>query len=185
MDVLRFDESRTQRFVAGEVCHEAQLDLTVIRGEQHVLLVARNESTTDTASQLAADRDVLQIRVRGRETPGCRRGLIERGPQAPVACIYQLRYDVDVGVLEFGNFAPLQHQRADRILARQTRQHLDAGSPPRFGFLSPGNLEFAEEYFPELLGRADVEDLAGKIVDSLLQACHGVIDFFTDDAQLA
>src|SRR3712207_6990203 len=51
--------------------------LRVIRREQRPPL-PRDEAAPDVATQLAADRDVLQVRLVRRQPPGCRDGLTER-----------------------------------------------------------------------------------------------------------
>ncbi len=50
--------------VAGEMGHQAELDLAVIGGEQRVLVAARDEGAADSPPELAANRNVLQVRIR-------------------------------------------------------------------------------------------------------------------------
>ncbi len=64
-----------------EVRQQAQFDLRVIGSQQHVARF-RDESGTDAASEFGADRNILQIGVRGGQTACCGSGLAERCVQA-------------------------------------------------------------------------------------------------------
>jgi hypothetical protein len=96
----------------------AKLDLTVIGGQERVVGAAGHEGAPDAPPELAADRNVLQIRIRRRKPSGSGRGLVELRSQPFVGGIDELRNDVDVGVLELGDFAPFQDEGANRVLAR-------------------------------------------------------------------
>jgi hypothetical protein len=61
--VTVFGKSAEQSFITGQVRHDPQLDLGIIRGQQHTAL-ARDESLPDTPPFFGADRDVLQVRIR-------------------------------------------------------------------------------------------------------------------------
>ena len=60
---------------------QAQLDLRIIGGQQHVSRL-RNERGANSASEFGANRNILQVRIRRRKP--ARRGsrLPERGMQA-------------------------------------------------------------------------------------------------------
>ena len=72
-------ERRDQRLVAGQVRHDPQLDLAVIRRQQALEARADHEAQPDLAAEFAADGDVLQVRVGGGEPAGGRDRLVERG----------------------------------------------------------------------------------------------------------
>jgi hypothetical protein len=59
-------ERLAQRGHVGDVRGEAQLDLRIVGGEDHIAGL-RHEGVADLAAGLGADRDVLEIRV-GRAT---------------------------------------------------------------------------------------------------------------------
>ncbi len=84
VNVLAFVKGAPHRLVSGKMRHNPQLDLAVIRGEQHVAVVLGHEGAANATSQLAAYRNVLQVRTRGRKAPGCGRGLVEDGSQTSV-----------------------------------------------------------------------------------------------------
>ena len=163
VNVLRLREGLAHRFVAGKMRHQTKLDLAVVRGEQNVGVALGYEGAANPASELAAHRDVLQVRVGGRQAPRRRRGLIELRAQTPVLWIDELRNHVNVRVLEFGNFAPFQDQGADRIFSRQPLEHLNAGRPSGLRLFTAGNVELSEEHLPQLLRRSDVELFTGEI----------------------
>ena len=63
VDVVAALERLDQRLVAGHVREHAQLDLRVVGGDQDVARIG-DEGAADLASELRADRDVLQVRDR-------------------------------------------------------------------------------------------------------------------------
>jgi len=75
VNVLVACERREQAFVAGQVRHDPQLDLRVIRCEQ-LESGRRDERLADAAAFGGADRDVLKIRVRRGQPPRSRDGLV-------------------------------------------------------------------------------------------------------------
>ena len=84
MDVAILGERLQQAGVAGQVRHDAQFDLGIVRGDQHVAR-RRDESLPDAPALGRADRDVLQVRIGRREPAGGRDGLVIRGVHAPCA----------------------------------------------------------------------------------------------------
>jgi hypothetical protein len=63
------------------VGQDAQLDLRVV-GADELVTGLGDEARADLAAELGADRDVLKVRVGGRQPAGRRRGLVEGGVQA-------------------------------------------------------------------------------------------------------
>jgi hypothetical protein len=68
VDVGAAFERAHQGFVAGQVGHDPQLDLRVVAGHD-LAPRRRDEGGADAAAILGADRDVLQVRIGGRQRP--------------------------------------------------------------------------------------------------------------------
>src|SRR5439155_13396563 len=95
--------------------------------------------------------------------------LVEAGMEAAAAGAYQLRKGVDVGAFEFRELAVLEHLPNDLVLGRELFEDIGGG---RDRFPLPvtdgsGELQVLEQNLAELLGRADIERLAGDRVDLL------------------
>src|SRR5215469_14748114 len=72
VDVELLAERFAQLFDVGDLGEDPQLDLRIIRGDELVTR-RRNEGAANLAAVLGADRNVLQIRLRGRQPAGGRR----------------------------------------------------------------------------------------------------------------
>ncbi len=68
--------------VAGQVRHDAQFDLRIVGGQQHVA-IRRHECLANLAALGRADRDVLQVRIGRRQAPGGGNRLVIGGMDAP------------------------------------------------------------------------------------------------------
>ncbi len=86
---------------------------------------------------------------------------------APVFRVAQRRQHVDVGVLQFREFAPFQNIGADAMLARERLQHFDAGRPPGLIFFAAGDRKLFKEDTPELLRGPDIERFPRRLDDAL------------------
>ena len=83
VDVLAVQKSLLHDLVAADVGEQAQLDLAVVRVDQHA--AARgDEHFPYLRAELGADRDVLQIRLGGGEPPRRRDGHLKARVDAPV-----------------------------------------------------------------------------------------------------
>ena len=157
VEVMAGGERLLQRGVAGQVGHDPQLDLAVVGGEQRLVAAADHEALPDPAALLGADRDVLQVRVGGREPPGGRDHLVVGGvdPAVLVSHRDQRVHDAlqpgDVPVAE----QVLQHRVAG--LGEQAGERLGVGGVPGLDPLGLGQAQLGEQHFLELLGRAEVE----------------------------
>ena len=82
---------------------------------------------------------------------------------------HQQRQRVDIGRDQLGQLSVLQHQRRQRVHRSKRLQHIHIGRGARLRLLHHGQPELLEEDNAELLGRADGEGAAGRLVDSGLQ----------------
>ena len=104
----------------------AQLDLRVVRRDQHVSRIG-DEGAPDLPAELGPDRNVLQIRVAAAQPSGRGDGLIEAGVNAAGVGVDQLRQRVDVGALQFLQRPPLENEPRQLVRERQLLEHLDGG----------------------------------------------------------
>ena len=98
MDVLAALERPEQPLVARQMGEDAQLDLAVVRREQDPAL-GRDEHLPDALAYGGADRDVLQVRIGGREPSGRRHGLAELAVNAARLGVNEWGQRVDVRAL--------------------------------------------------------------------------------------
>jgi hypothetical protein len=91
-------EGVEQALVPGQVGHDAQLDLGVVRRHQLVAGFG-HEGLADAPPFGAADGDVLQVGVGRRQPAGGGHGLVVGGVDAPVLVDHQ-RQLVGIGGLE-------------------------------------------------------------------------------------
>ena len=95
MDVDAFEEGVAQGRDVRDVGEEAQLDLRVVGGDQHVARRG-DEGFADLAAFLGADRDVLQVGIGGGEAAGLRAGERIGGVDAAGALVDRVRCSVSV-----------------------------------------------------------------------------------------
>jgi hypothetical protein len=82
MDVLPAGKGCKQPGIAGEVCHDPELNLRIIGG--HELISRRgNKGLADAASFLGTHRDVLEIGIGGRKPAGGGHRLMIAGMHSP------------------------------------------------------------------------------------------------------
>src|SRR5690606_39301840 len=98
----RLDVGRERASVRGQLGPDAQLDLRIDGGQQPEA-GRRDEGLADAPSLGGADRDVLQVRVAGGQTPGGGDRLVITGVDAPGARVDLLRQAVGVGALELAD----------------------------------------------------------------------------------
>ena len=115
-----------QNRIVRHVRQQAQLDLRIVRHHQ-LPAFARHKGGANLTAQRGADRNILQIRIRRRQPPRRRAGLIERGVNAAGLRIDQLGQRVDVSALELRELAILQHLARDFVFGRQAFQHICGG----------------------------------------------------------
>ena len=108
--------------------------------------VARYEGAAHLAAELAAHGDVLQVGVVGRETPGRRYGLVERGVDAQVLGVDRARQRLDVGRAQLGHLAPAQDRVDDRVHAAQAFDRLRVGRVALLRLARLGQADLLEQH---------------------------------------
>ena len=173
VDVVAAREGGGERFVARQVRQHAQLDLRVVGRDQHVSGFG-DERAADLPAQRRADRDVLQVRIAAAQAS--RRGdrLVEHRVHATGDRMHERRQRVDVGALQLGEAAPVEDQPRQVVGQREFFEHFHRRGRRARGAraLQHRQLQLVEEHLAELLGRADVERLAGLPEDLGGQRVH-------------
>ena len=85
VDILGTLISLDQALIAGHVGQHAQLDLGIVGVQEHETL-PRDKHLPDLPSQLHADRNVLEVRLRAGDTAGRRDGLVKAAVDPAVLC---------------------------------------------------------------------------------------------------
>ena len=106
MNVLAIAECLHEHRILRKMCHHAQLDLRVVRGEQ-IFSLFGNERRPNLTAQFAANRNVLQIRIARAEPPGGGAGLRKTSVQASRLGMNELGQRVHISGLQLGNLAVL------------------------------------------------------------------------------
>ena len=148
---------------------QPQLDLRVIRAQQHRVLASRDERLADHLSLVGAHRDVLQVRVARAQPSRRRHRLVERRVDASRARRHQFRQRIDVRPLQLRQEPVFEHQLRQVVHHRQHFEHALVCGIPGLGAFLPGQSQLFKEHHAQLLRRVDVELLAGRRVDRRLQ----------------
>ncbi len=167
--ILAFAEGAHQAIVPRQVGHDAQLDLRVVGRDDHAAR-RRHERLADAPPFFGAHRDILQVRV-GRGQPPRDGSRLPVGGMDPAGLrVDHLRQLVGIGGLELGQAAVVEQQFGQRVILGQLLQHLFVGRRRAAGgLLDHRQLELREEDLADLLGRVQVERLAGQSVGLLLE----------------
>src|SRR5205085_8858785 len=107
VDVLTRLERLDERGLVGQVCQHAQLDLRVVRGNQHVP-GSGDKRPPNLASELGANRDVLKVGIRAAQAASCRNRLVEAGVHTPGDRMYKQGQRIDVRALQLVESAPVE-----------------------------------------------------------------------------
>ncbi len=160
MQVLAGRERLDQPGVVGQVGHDPHLDLAVVGRHQQFEAGADGERLADAPALGRAHRDVLQVRVGGRQPAGGGDGLVERGVDAALV-VDQRQQPVDHG-LEPGDLAVAQQQLEHRVLGLDVEvgQRVGVGGVAGLDPLGLRQPELVEQDLLQLLGRAQVERAA-------------------------
>ncbi|MNL21797.1 hypothetical protein D3C87_1431030 [compost metagenome] len=135
MHVQVVAEGVHQAFVPGKVGHDPQLDLRIVRRQQFV--AGRGHESLANAPPLGgAHRDVLQVRIAGRQTTGGRHSLVIRRVNPAGARVDLLRKAVGVGAFQLAHGTVFhQHFWQPVVILGQLGEHFFSG-----GWLALGGL---------------------------------------------
>ena len=158
---------------------DAQLDLAVIEADQPHARPG-DEGLADAAALFGAHGDVLKVRVGGGEPPGVRARDGIGGMHPPGLGVYMGLKRVGIGRFQLRELPPVQHRRrkfrrlwGDILKRRDVFQHIGAG---RIGaglaLLAALDPHPVKENLAQLLGAADVERFASKVLNLRLKPCH-------------
>jgi hypothetical protein len=171
VDVLAPCEGRQQVFVLRDVGQDAQLHLRVVCRENDIALF-RDKGPPDFAAQVAADGNVLEIRVGGAEAARLRACLIKRGMDSAGTHINQAGQRVHVSAQQLAEHPLFEDQVNDVMPPAQPFQHIRrCGVAAGLRLLQSlgRQAQLAEQHVGELLRRIDVERVAGQFLDRALQ----------------
>ena len=161
VDVRPLAERLDERGIAAQVRQHAQFDLRVVRGHEQEAVVG-NEAAPYVGADLGADRDVLEVRVRGREPTRRRDGLVEARVQPSRPRVHEDRQRVHVRAAQLVQLAVLDDAAGEGVpQLGQLLQHGRIRRRPRLGLLQHREVQLVEQDLPELGRRVDVELLAG------------------------
>ena len=173
MDVDPGLECFAEPVVTREVREHAELDLGVVRDEEHLVGRSRDERPSDPATELRADRDVLQVRVGAAEASRRGRRLVEGRVHPAVARVDHPREGLEVGGVELVELAPRQERIDDLVVVPQLLQHRRVGRQRTLGGALAGlQPELVVQHLPQLRRRVEVELPAGEPVDLRRQRGH-------------
>src|SRR5579872_5345823 len=163
-----FDENR----VLGKMREDAQLDLGIIGGKQNVARLG-DEGGANFAAELGANRNVLQIGIRGAETSGGSAGLIDLRVQAASVRGDELVERVRIRGIEFRDFAIIHHQLGQFVERGKLGEDFGGGGA-RFATRAAREreIQLVVKDFGKLLRRIDIEFEAGNFVDAFFVAAN-------------
>ena len=162
----------------------AQLDLRIVRVDQHMVVIRRNKHAAQLAPELGAHRDVLQIRVGRGQAASRGHSLLKVGVDAPVLRTDDLQKPLDIGAFELGQLAVFQNRRDDRMHARELCQHVHVGRVPGLGLFLRRQAELFKQHLAQLAGGVDVEFAARVLVDLADQHLDTRVQLVAKGAQL-
>ena len=172
VEVLTGVEGLDQPRVAGQMCHDPHLDLAVVGRHQRLETRTHDKPLTDLSAGIGTDRDVLEVRLGGRQPSGRRDGLVEGGVH-PSVVRDGLQQSVDRD-LEPRGIAVRQKMFQERVprLLEHREQRIGVGGVPGLGLLGLGHLEFVEQHDLQLLRRSQVDLLADHLVGRFRGLAH-------------
>ncbi len=172
VDVLAILEGLNHAFVAAHGCHDAELDLGVVGGEEGPTGFASDEGGADALATVGANGDVLEVGVGGGESPGVGEGLVEGGMNAPVGGVDMGREFVDVGILQLHAGAPIEQEVNDGMAVAQLEEEFFVGRELTASRALDGRVEVevAEEEFADLFGGSEVDTGTGEVADGEFEA---------------
>ncbi len=164
MQVLPRLERLNELVVTRQVRHDPHFNLAVVSGHESLVVLAHGERLADLATHLRADGDVLEVGVRRGQAPGRGHGLLEGRVDSPV-----VRHGLQQGLhglTQLGDVAVLQQVAQERVfcLLKQVLERGRIGCVPGLDLLGLGHVQLVEQDLLELLGRAQVDLTADRLV---------------------
>ena len=173
MDVLALLERVAQLWHIGDMRGQAQFDLAVIGGQQHIPRLG-HERLADLPPDGGADGDVLQVGIGRGQPPGLRAHQAIAGMHAPRLVVDLRLQRIGIGGFQLGQLAPFQHLAGHlHALRIQFFQHALIGAVlAGLALLAAFVAHLVEQDIAQLLGAADGKLLARQRVDLRLQHLH-------------
>jgi len=154
------------------MCHDPHFDLAVVGGHQRLKTRTDDEPLADLSAGIGADRDVLEIRLGGRQPSGRRDGLVEGGVHPSVVrdgLQQSVHSDLEPRGIPMGQ--KMFQERVPRLL-EHCEQCIGIGRVPGLGLLGLGHFESVEQHDLQLLGRAEVDLLTDHLVGRFRGLAH-------------
>jgi hypothetical protein len=164
VDVLAPAQRLDQRRVLREVREHVQPELVEVDRHQHPPR-RRDEGAPDHLHLGRAPRDPAQVRAGVDQAAGERARDVEARVHAAVDVDAPAQRD-HPAVAQAPEQAPADHERHDRVRVLDPLQRLGRGAPPGLGVARDREAELREQHVAELLGRVDVEPVAGQNLDA-------------------
>ena len=165
VDIAIVQEGLDQGRLTGQVGHNAQFDLRIVRRKNAPARFLGPKGFANLAAQLGADGDILEIGVGAGKPPGSGHCLVERAVYAAGLGQYQDGEGVDVSGLELLDHPVVQDQARQGMLRPENLQDVHIGAALADLFES----QLIEKHHSQLLGGIDVELGAGCLVNPLFQ----------------
>ena len=184
MDVRAVAERLFERLDIGDMRQQPELDLRIIRRQQHMAVIG-DKGGADLAAFLGPDRNILQIGIVGRQPAGRGDGLRIGGVNAFCLRVDLADQRVGIGTLELGKLPPVQYPGGQIMALRgQPLEHIGAGRVGAgLALLAARQRHFVEQHFAKLLGRADVEVTPGELVNLLAEFCNPLFEIVRQGPQ--
>ena len=154
-----------QIFVFRKMRQQRQFDLGIVGGNEQTAR-RRKEGTADLPAVFFPHGNILQIRIPAGKPPGCGAGLDKTGVD-PAVFIRKFRQRVRICGFQFGQRTVLQNFLRQRISGSKVFQHAGVRGKPAFCFFTRRQFPFYKQNFLQLLGRSDIEGMAGFVINFL------------------
>ena len=166
MEIRTAAEGLLHGLVIGNVRHDTELDLAVVRIHEDPV-VLRHEHLAHLTAQGRSDGDILQIGLGGGQAAGGGDRVLEGGADTAVGTDLLLQA-VGVSALELGEHTVVHDGLHHGMLILQLFQHLCIGGVAGLGLFDWGQTQLFKEQFPQLTCGIDIEFAAVGLEDQLL-----------------